>query len=380
MKRDNKGRIGLWRPSLALPLVGVAALLLVGELHGSLSRAQASPLPSEPNLEGALNVVLGVRASEGFRGDVLVARAGAIILQETVGDVPLPQGQKERRYWIGSTSKQFSAALAATLAAEGALDLGGTIAEYLQEVPAKKRGITIEQLLTHTSGLGHNYAADGLTSRTEAARAILKRRLRAEPGQEYRYSNDGYNLLAIAIEEATGTSFDELLVRKVLSPRSLDATGLWGHETAGSIAPIKSPRAPRVRRTIYGDGKSRANWGYRGATGLYSSTADLFAWALALLSAESDDPLGVIQRPRTRVRQRADGGLWYGYGLGIATDTENRVLSLRHNGDDGWLGHNSAFLVHADGDVVIVLSNAAEHDGRAWSAVVARDVLDVLGK
>ena len=100
----------------------------------------------------------------GFAGSVLVAREGRVLFTGDYGFATTTGSPPS--YWIASITKQFTAAGILLLHERGDLDIHAPINRYLDGVPADKSGITIFHLLTHTSGLAQNYAADGIEDRS----------------------------------------------------------------------------------------------------------------------------------------------------------------------------------------------------------------------
>jgi len=336
-------------------------------------------------LSAQLAARISRRSSEnGFRGSVLVSRNGEIILHRTFGPHYSRSGEFEPAYWIASGTKQFTGAVIALLVSDGTLDPDAKIGEYLDNVPTEKSGITLRQLLTHTSGLGQQYAAEGIVDRAEAAQAILQTKLLYPPGTSYSYSNDGFSLAAIIAETASGQSYEDLIRTLVLEPVGLACTGLWGFEGDVEIAPVPPGLAvTNQAKTIYSEGHSQPNWGYRGATGMYSTVSDLSLWLEWLLKSGMDEehPMSQVLSPERFVREVEGLGAVY-YGLGIAVVKRSGSLyMISHMGDEDWLGHNSAITAYADGDVIVVLSNSGYlEDGTPWSAEVSREIRRVLEK
>lgn len=316
---------------------------------------------------------MGAQAADGFSGSVVVARSGEVVLASAHGRGITP----ETVFWIASGSKQFTAAAILKLQEQGKLGVRDPIIKFFGEVPEDKRGITIHHLLTHTSGLPHRYAADGITGRDEAVRAILAVPLKQPVGEGYSYSNDGYNLLAAIVEVASGTPFEEYLGKNLLAPAGLSRTGFWGFEKPGvPVAPPKDPeRARGMRHTIWKDGKSQANWGYRGATGVFSTPGDLHAWVAALRAGKvlSQQSLDLLWAPHVLVRSELEAEVYYGYGW-AEERSAGKLLEVRHSGDEDWLGHNSLMRFLTDGDATIVLSNAGARPDGSWSASITDGV------
>ncbi len=323
-------------------------------------------------------------AENGFAGTVLVSRKGEIVLHRTFATPDSSPGDVEPAYWIASGTKQFMGAVIAFLVANGTLDLDIAIGQYLDDVPADKMQITLRQLLTHTSGLAQRYAAEGIVDRAEAARAILQTELINTPGTKYSYSNDGFSLAAIIAETVSAQSYETLLRTLAFEPAGLTHTGLWGFEDDEEIAPVSSGIAvANQASSIYSEGRSQPNWGYRGATGIYSTVTDLSLWLERLLEygSDKDHPLSQVISPQILVREVEELGTVY-YGLGIAVVEQNgNLYMVSHIGDDDWLGHNSTVTAYADGDTIVVLSNSGYlEDGTPWSAEISQEIRDVLGK
>lgn len=355
----------------------------VGHIRPATTRVVEQYQSARQQLVADLQAQIEQRASEdGFRGSVLVSRGGVPLIDQSFGPVTAHPGQPNPAYWISSNSKQFAGAAIALLEAEGKIDPDSPISQYLDTVPQDKQAITVRQLLNHASGLGQNYAAEGFADRETAARIILEPALIAEPGTEYHYSNDGFSLLAIIAERVAGQSFVSLVQSRLLDTIGMANTGHWGHERGVTIAPLQNPRtAARQAASIYENGRSVGNWGYLGAGGMYSTTQDLQRWAGVLMQASSNPqhPLAKVVAPGRLIRnQEGIGAIHYGYGIAVVM-RGGKLDFISHIGDDDWLGHNSALAAYADGDVIIVLSNAGYlENGTPWAAEITRDVRYLL--
>ncbi len=170
-----------------------------------------------------------------FSGAVLAAEGGEIIYEEAFGDanreLKVPNAV-DTRFRIASISKPFTQILVLQQVEDGALDLDGSIADYLPryEGIAADR-ITIEQLLTHSSGIVGEWAVPELEriervyhSRDELLEHIAGYTLWFEPGSRAGYSNFGYFLLAVIVEEVSGTSYADLLEERICAPAGMENT------------------------------------------------------------------------------------------------------------------------------------------------------------
>ena len=313
-------------------------------------------------------------ADKGFSGAVLVARNNQIILNKTYGNAA--NSGKAPAFWIASNSKSFVAAAILKLQEQKKLAVNDPLTKFFKDVPTDKQQITVHHLLTHSSGLPHKYRADGIVEREEAVKAILAVPLGWKVGGGYHYSNDGYSLLAAIVEVASNLSFEDYLQEEIINRAKLVNTGLWGYENTKSLTPVSNARnTERVRQTIYKGGKSIPNWGYRGATGIYSTTEDLYKWMLAL---EKNKILNLTSREQLWGKQTLVSQIspteahYYGYGWGVRFKDGNRLYA-RHTGNEDWLGHNAVVCLYANGDAYVVLSNAgAPSNEMNWSSTVSR--------
>jgi CubicO group peptidase (beta-lactamase class C family) len=144
---------------------------------------------------------------------------------------------KETVYEIGSISKQFTATAIMMLVEEGKVRLDDTITKYFPEAPQAWRGITIEHLLTHTSGIQNHVAVphwldvfrtdlafETAPSRDELLKMFFKLPLEFQPGETWAYDNTGYYLLGIIIEKASGKSYWQFLDERIFKPLGMNAT------------------------------------------------------------------------------------------------------------------------------------------------------------
>ncbi|WP_395644924.1 serine hydrolase domain-containing protein [Terricaulis sp.] len=329
-------------------------------LFSALLAACASA-PADRPRSALAEAAIDTLAEQGFTGSVLVACGGDVIYARDVG----VQGEPGRApsYWLASISKQFTAAAILTLAEQHKLSLDEPLSRFFPFAPSDKASITLRQLLTHQSGLGQVYAADGVTDRDVAARAIFATPLNEAPGTRFRYSNDNFTLLAMVVEIASGQSFESYVHDHVFAPAGLRNAGFWP-AIGGDIAPpaLAPPQGANAQ----------ANWGFRGGTGMRASVRDLHAWTRALdahrvLTAES---VALLYGPHT---QASDGdGVGFGW---FWTEIDGRQWLWTRGSED--FGPNAILYRRRDtGLAIIAATNAgpAESAGPGWSRR-ARDAL-----
>jgi CubicO group peptidase (beta-lactamase class C family) len=160
-----------------------------------------------------------------------VSRAGSIILQRALGMADLEHSVANTPGTIfeaGSVSKQFTAAAIILLAQQGKLSLDDDVRKYVPELPDYGTRITIRHMMTHTSGLRDWGNVAGIAGWPRGDRVhthahvvdILSRQraLNFTPGEQYSYSNSGYNLQAVIVARVSGMSFAEFSRRYIFEP------------------------------------------------------------------------------------------------------------------------------------------------------------------
>ncbi|MCB0234469.1 MAG: beta-lactamase family protein, partial [Anaerolineae bacterium] len=296
---------------------------------------------------------------------------------------PLPA---DSPYQIGSNTKMMTSAILFQLQEEGVLSTADLLSKWLPDLAAQLPNgdiITIDMLLTHTSGL-HDYLdlptedgtiiEDGATDKAMLTRAFTPEELVQvvadsglsdfEPGAEGRwnYSNTGYILLGLIIEKATGKSYEENLNERIIEPLGLEQTYLQtGQPEPGSL-PQGYDRSPFDLTT--GDWNASQGW----SAGAVVSTPDEFAVFLKALFTGKlfTDPATLdLMKEYTAAGVDALGpGTIYAHGM------VNNSGVLGHGGQT--LGFQSDGGIIPDKDVTIVLwSNAAESN-------VSRPIVPVI--
>ena len=159
-----------------------------------------------------------------------VVKDGELIYERGYGlanldwDIPIAT---DTVFYVGSVSKQFTAAAIALLAGEGAIDLDDDIREYFPEMPGYERPITVRNLVHHTSGLRDIYTLmalagirieDVFTDEQAIALIAAQRETNFTPGDEYLYSNSGYFLLAQLVGRVSGKTLREFAEERIFAP------------------------------------------------------------------------------------------------------------------------------------------------------------------
>ncbi|WP_406403026.1 serine hydrolase domain-containing protein [Streptomyces uncialis] len=241
------------------------------------------------------------------------------------------------RFRMGSVTKTFTATLLLQLEARGALSLDDTVDHWLPGLVRGNghdgRGVTLRQLLNHTSGV-HNYTDDAefqrrlgpgfpryryhaYTPRDLVAFAMRHRPV-FPPGRGWKYSNTNYVLARMVIEKAGGASYAAQLRERVTGPLGLRGTSAPGH-SPDLPGPHGRGYSKDAAGRIFDSTRQDPSWA--GAAGdLVSTTRDLNRFYRALLSGRLLPP---AQRAELLDGVRIDPRGRQTYGLGL----QSRLLS-----------------------------------------------------
>ncbi|WP_394974851.1 serine hydrolase domain-containing protein [uncultured Croceitalea sp.] len=168
-------------------------------------------------------------------GSVLVAKDGNIIYNYHYGKANLELDvatSSKSVYRIASLSKQFTAVAILKLAEEQKLSLNDDIKKYLPNYPVQDRTITLEHLLSHTSGIKDYLNIEGFNkafqrqdmSPKELIDFFKNEPMNFEAGSQYQYSSSGYIILGYIIEAVSGMSYEDYMKEAIFIPIGLNNT------------------------------------------------------------------------------------------------------------------------------------------------------------
>lgn len=326
----------------------------------------------------------------GVTGAVVVASGPRGRVEAAAGVADVATGTPltpEHRFRIGSVTKIFVAPLVLRLVEEGLLELDGDAAPFAT-------GITIRQLLNHTSGLDdfmgdpiaffEPYRRDPgrrweLAAQDELELVLAKPRLHP-PGEGWAYHGSNYLVLRLLVEEATGTSLRDALRERILGPLGLDRTDLVEEPLLGDCArgylPPDNPILPGWPGPI--DVTELDLPFYRAGGGIVSTAGDVAALLRALLGGDL-----LSDRLRAEMLDAVDSD-WaetdrYGLGIGEITALMGRKRSTcgaawGHLGFS--LGYVAVALSSEDGERQVVICA----NGQPASEAAEESFFDAAGE
>ncbi|NGM62501.1 beta-lactamase family protein [Sphingobacterium sp. SGG-5] len=313
-----------------------------------------NPLEADEQIDAFMH---NLHKRSGFNGNVLIAKKGKIIYQNTFGwaDYLHKDSLKiDSRFELASVSKPMTALAVLQLVDQEKIRLDQEIEEFFPGFPYP--GVTVEQLLTHRSGLpNYVYFAEtvwpdrkkGMTNSDVVKLLIEHKPARyGKPDGRFLYNNSNYMLLAAVVEQVTGLSFADYMKLHVFRPAGMKNTAILSKAEYDQI-PTDVIGHDRVwRRSVvqnYLDGPV-------GDKGVYSTVQDMYLLDIALkegrlLKKELLDSAYIGRSDPKR-------GL-FSYGYGWRTFSPPHAQIVYHTG--WWHGFKNLYVRDLTDDITIVL-------------------------
>lgn len=265
----------------------------------------------------------------------IVTKNGEILYRGAIGMADIASGVKaspEHVFRIGSITKQFTAVAILQLEEQGRLSVSDAITNYIPDYPTQGHHITIEHLLTHTSGIKHytgmsefsHVAGKDLTP-MEIVSVFKDHPMEFEPGEKFYYNNYGYTLLGVIIEKVSGMSFADYIQQNIFEPLGMS------HSCYGDDKSLLSMRAAgyQQKNGAYADADFLNMTLPYAAGALLSNIDDLYKWNQALhtnkiLSQKS------LQKAMTAYTLNDGTTTAYGYGWKLGEIYKQPVIE--HDG------------------------------------------------
>jgi CubicO group peptidase (beta-lactamase class C family) len=287
-----------------------------------------------------------------FNGSVLVSKNGKIVYEKAYGYQNVAKNilnTTNTIYQIGSTTKEFTAAVILKLIENHQLSLDDKLSTYFPDF-ARGNEITIKHLLTHTSGiyeiLRDPVAFNSSTqprSKEQMLSFFINKPLYFDPGTQYSYCNSGYMLLGLIIEKVTGKSYEQVVNDFILKPLGMNHSGF---DFAGLQSPYKAVGYSKYTKTIKEASVPWDSTATYSAGSLYSTVEDLYRWHKGLLNYKIYSKTSL---------EKATTPFLEGYGLGCWIDMIYDKKVVSHGGNI--FGFTGYFARIQEEDVSIIILN-----------------------
>jgi CubicO group peptidase (beta-lactamase class C family) len=305
--------------------------------------------------------------------DGRLAWAHAWGIKQAGGDEPVTT---ETMFQAGSVSKPVTALLALTLVSDGTLQLDRPINQVLRswQVPdnelTRQVPVTLRHVISHQAGFtpfayGIGRSEGSMPGMAELLRGGIRDwpvvTVEFLPGSRHSYSNSGYCVLQLVLEDASGLSLHELAEHRLFGPLGMSWSTFHEPLAAQLLATVASghTREQRAsgRRPVPVTGKARIAPAATG--GLWSTPTDLARLVVEVLRAWRGESEQLITHALARefMTPQADNA-----GLGIYVEEEGQGLRVRHGGHmDGFITH-MVFYPNAGKGAILMASS----DGGSW--------------
>ncbi|HEY0969682.1 MAG TPA: serine hydrolase domain-containing protein [Gemmatimonadales bacterium] len=358
-------------------LAAAAALVLAAPLAAQSPQARPSMEETQRIIDSLANDAVNEGRFSSVSVGVVRGRDTVLLAAYGLADREgqLPAGP-DVAYRLASITKQFTAALVLQLADEGRLSLGDSVGKWLPQVPPAWRGVTVAQLLNHTSGIpsytalgpawmqrwGEDMEPDTIIALT------FGKPMDFEPGAKFRYDNTGYVILGRIVELAMGKSYEEAVQERLAGPLGLE--GL-------SYCPSRPTAATDARPYERAPGGLFMPAPYLSMTQPYAAGAlcatahDLVRWNAALHGGRvvSDSLYWRMVTPEGAARASR-------YAFGLSRDTVAGHEAITHNGGING-GSTEGWYFPDDSTSIVALANTG--NGGALAKLVRQMARAVYG-
>jgi CubicO group peptidase (beta-lactamase class C family) len=280
-----------------------------------------------------------------FNGSILVAKQGKILLEKGYGyrDVKLHAvNDASSIYQIYSITKTFTSTVILMLAEQGKLKLDDKLSRYYPDFP-KGDSITIENLLTHTSGIYDYTRGNDMKDQSEPnmIKFLASRPLDFSPGTDWSYSNSGYFLLGFIIQKITGMRYEDAVTKMIFQPLKMTHSGF---DYKSLVAQHKTVPYEVLTKDTSSTAIIYEAPGPYAAGAIYSTVGDLYLWHKAhqqyKLVSEA-----LMKKAYTSFRN--------GYGYGWIVNQFDGHDLVSHSG--GAAGYRTNFVRIIRDDIVIIM-------------------------
>ncbi|MEM9644592.1 MAG: serine hydrolase, partial [Planctomycetota bacterium] len=303
-----------------------------------------------------------------FNGAALVAQNGEVLLQKGYGIKNAEEGtahDESSLFRIYSVTKPFTSTVVFKLIEDGKLSLNDKLSKFYPDIPHADE-ITIEHLLTHTSGL-YEFTREAGFENSEAnlVKLLQDKSLDFPVGASWSYCNSGYCMLGHIIAKVSGASYEEVVTKTIFEPLQMNESGFQFDEldhvnkSVGYLVLSDDTDQPV---------DAGSDSGPFAAGAIYSTVGDLWKFHLGLRS-------GQIIRADSLAKAQSACERNPGYGCGWQLDQRWFMKTMvSHSG--GAAGFRSQFAFVPESDACVILLNNHEHADLPYLSNQLFDILD----
>ncbi|MCR9183643.1 MAG: beta-lactamase family protein, partial [Flavobacteriaceae bacterium] len=273
----------------------------------------------------------------GFSGSIIITDGSEVILKKGYG---LSNRENRAKYsantvqTCGSITKQFTAAAILLLESKDSLLVHDKLSKYFTNIPNEYSDITIHQLLTHSSGIVGNIGADEEpTDKETFLERLWLEPLEFLPGSGYSYSNAGYSLLGMIIEQVSKMNYETFLRENLFIPSKMENTGYLIADKDTTILAegyLQGDYWGKVyKKGWLNDGP---NWHLRANGGIHTNAEDMYRW-LQVMQGNGVLDKSIIDKWTTGYVNENNSNSKYAYGLAVYNHQKYGKI-ITHNGSN----------------------------------------------
>jgi CubicO group peptidase (beta-lactamase class C family) len=290
---------------------------------------------------------------EGFRGNILIVRKGAVLYESSSGFADLANeipNTMDTRFATASAGKTFVAVGILQLVERGLIKLGDTLGTLLDiDLKQIDPDVTVEQLLNHTSGvpdyfdetvmgdyedLWNDYPCSKIRSNNDLFPLFIDKAMMYPRGEKFQYNNTGYVLLAAIIENISGMDFDAYLKKNIFDVCGMDSTGYFEMDRLPSKCAhnyIYCEKTNDYRTNIFSVGAKGTGDG-----GVFVTAGDLVRFWQGLIGHKliSEDTFKKMISKQSGDGSDPEEG-YYGYGVWIIDNPKGTDFAYMQGCDPG---------------------------------------------
>jgi CubicO group peptidase (beta-lactamase class C family) len=368
----------------------LAGLLATASVAPTFAASSASSPGDDPDVKAQIGLF-----SAWLEGQIAIRQLPGVVVgvvsdQDLIwakgfGHADIDAGRPmeiDTRFRMASHSKLFTATAIMQLREQGKVRLDDPVTEYLPWFTFRPTApddppITIEHLLTHSSGLpreaGSHWSDLDFPTAGELKELMSQRRAAFSPEVRWKYSNLAYTIAGMVVEQVSGVSWAEYLQKNIFDPLGMSASSIDREDP--KMATGYGRRMPDGSREVLPFVDAR---GMAAATGLTSTASDMAKFVSAQFRSGERGGDCILSTPSLREmhRVRMLENTWTrGQGIGFSVQRIDDKLYVGHGG--GYPGYTTNTLILLDSKVgVIVLTNTSDSN----PAQIAQQLMSTVGK
>lgn len=342
-------------------LAGTAFALMIGCSQGTSSNETVA---ANDTCKAIDQYLTRLRTEKNFSGGLLIIQNGKKVFCKGYGWADREQKiafNANTLASMGSITKAFTAAAIMKLYEQKKLSLNDPIKKFFPDIPADKAGITIHQLLTHSSGFHEFLQNDGgdyeKVETKEFMRRAFSEPLLFKPGEKAVYTNVGMSILAIIIEQVSGMEYEAYLGKNLFEPAGINIAYHYPASATDTLAVgYQNGKRWGTHQQHFKDAGGGPYWNLKGNGGLEASLNDMFLWANAITNHTVLSEATIQQMFTPHIEEDGTKG-HYHFGYGCAITQSRRNTKLIDNGGSNGIYFARLLRLPQEGLVFYMVTN-----------------------